>query len=217
MKKIFIGLSLLLLLITGCTNNMNTPTKKVEEFLGKYQSMDSEVLAQLDQVVADDTTMSDDQKKEYRSLLEKQYQNLSYKIKNEEIDGDSATVDVEIEVYDYATSISNSRKYYDEHPDEFADNDDNTEATINSDDATDNDNITSNGKTDEDDESLADEIGDALEETTKYIDYKIKELKNVTNKVKYTITFHLTKVDDEWKLDDISDIDRQKIHGLYEE
>lgn len=217
MKKILVSLSLFLLLVAGCSNTMNTPTKKVEEFLGKYQSMDSEILAQLDQVVAEDTNMSDEQKGEYRSLMEKQYQNLSYKIKNEEIDGNKATVDVEIEVYDYATSISNSRKYYDEHPDEFMTNDENTEATIAPEDATDNEDVTRNGTEEKEDESLVDEISEALEETTKYIDYKIKELKNVTNKVKYDITFHLTKVNDKWRLDDISDIDRQKIHGLYEE
>ena len=217
MKKILVSISLLLLLVAGCSNTMNTPTKKVEEFLGKYQSMDSGILAQLDQVVSEDTNMSDEQKSEYRSLMEKQYQNLSYKIKNEEIDGDKATVDVEIEVYDYATSISNSRKYYDEHPNEFMASDENTEATIGTDDAIENENITRNGTDDSNDESLVDEISEALEETTKYIDYKIKELKNVTNKVKYDITFHLTKKNDKWYLDDISDIDRQKIHGLYEE
>ena len=159
MKKILIYLSLFILLITGCTNNMNTPTKKVEEFLGKYQSMDSEVLTQLDDIVSTDTTMTDDEKKDYRSLMEKQYQNLSYKIKDEEIDGDNATVLVEIEVFDYATSINKSRKYYDEHPDEFKDD---SEATI-------NDN-------DKDDNTLGDKASDAvegakdkIEESSKYI------------------------------------------------
>ena len=211
MKKILIYLSLFILLITGCTNNMNTPTKKVEEFLGKYQSMDSEVLTQLDDIVSTDTTMTDDEKKDYRSLMEKQYQNLSYKIKDEEIDGDNATVLVEIEVFDYATSINKSRKYYDEHPDEFKAD---SEATI-------NDNDKDNNK---DDNTLGDKASDALEgakdkieESSKYIEYKIKQMMNVTDKVKYEITFHLTKVNDTWKVDDISDIDRQKIHGLYEE
>lgn len=217
MKKILVSLSLFLLLVAGCSNTMNTPTKTVEEFLGRYQSMDSEILAQLDQVVSEDSNMSDEQKGEYRSLMEKQYQNLSYKIKNEEIDGNKATVDVEIEVYDYATSISNSKKYYNEHPDEFMASDENTEATIAPEDAIDNEDVTRNGTEEKEDESLADEISESLEETTKYIDYKIKELKNVTNKVKYDITFHLTKENDKWRLDDISDIDRQKIHGLYEE
>ena len=40
-------------------------------------------------------------------------------------------------------------------------------------------------------------------------------MKEVKDKVKYTINFTLTKVDDKWKLDNISDIDRQKLHGLY--
>ncbi len=211
MKKILIYLSLFILLITGCTNNMNTPTKKVEEFLGKYQSMDSEVLTQLDDIVSTDTTMTDDEKKDYRSLMEKQYQNLSYKIKDEEIDGDNATVLVEIEVFDYATSINKSRKYYDEHPDEFKDEE---KATINDDNKDDN----------KDDDTLGDKASDAIdsakdkiEESSKYIEYKIKQMMNVTDKVKYEITFHLTKVNDTWEVDDISDMDRQKIHGLYEE
>ena len=38
-------------------------------------------------------------------LLKKQYQNLSYKIKEETEDGDNATVEVEIEVYDYITRL----------------------------------------------------------------------------------------------------------------
>ena len=63
--------------------------------------------------------MTEEQKKEYKSLIEKQYQNLSYKIKNEEIVGNNATVEVEIEVLDYATSINNSKKYFLEHESEF--------------------------------------------------------------------------------------------------
>lgn len=186
MKRILLGLSFIVLFIVGCTNTMNTPTKRVEELLGKYQKLDSAVLAQLDNVIAEDTTMTDEQKKEYRSLMEKQYQNLSYKIKGEEITGDDASVDVEIEVLDYATSINESRKYYSEHKDEFKDeNIDKTETVV--------------------------------DDNTKYIDYKIKELKNVTDKKKYDITFNLVKdKNNNWKLEDISDIDRKKIHGLYE-
>ncbi len=193
MKKILVCLSLFLLLAVGCTNTMNTPTKKVEELLGKYQKMDSTVLAQLDSVISEDVNMSDEQKKEYRSLMEKQYQNLSYKVKNEEIKGNNATVDVEIEVFDYATSIAESRKYYSEHKDEFKDEE-------------------------KDDDTVGEKVEEAIDKSSKYIDYKIKQLKNVTDKKKYDITFNLSKDEDGiWKLDDISDIDRQKIHGLYED
>lgn len=197
MKKFFIIGFLFILLFTGCTT-ANTPSKKVEEFLGKYQSMDSDVLTQLDNVVASDNNMSDEQKKDYKSLMERQYQNMSYKIKNEEINGDNATVEVEIEVYDYATSITKSKKYYEEHKDEFEDDDKDT--------TTDNDNDDNNNV-----------VEDIIESSSKYIDYKIKQLKDVTDTVKYTITFNLYREDNTWKMDDISDVDRKKLHGLYEE
>ena len=44
--KIVVSAFILLLVIVGCSNNMSTPTNKVEEFLGKYQSMDEDVLKQ---------------------------------------------------------------------------------------------------------------------------------------------------------------------------
>lgn len=50
----------------------------------------------------------------------------------------------------------------------------------------------------------------------KYIEYRLEKLKNTNERVKYTIDFVLTKKDDEWKLNDIDDITRQKLHGLYE-
>ena len=218
MKKLFIVLLLSLFIVTGCGNSM-TPTGAVEDYLGKYQSMDSEVLSQLDSVVSNDTTMSDDQKKEYKDLMEKQYQYLSYKVTNEEIIGDTATVDVEIEVYDYASSIRKSSQYYQDNRDMFEevdnsdDNSDNNashEENVNTDDNNVNNNASHEGNVNTDD-------GNIITETKKYIDYKIEQMKMVTDKIKYTITFNLSKEDDKWVVDDISDMDRKKIHGLFDE
>lgn len=178
MKKIIFGLSLLFVLV-GCNNVMNTPTKEVEKFLGKYQTMDDKVLTQLDNVLNSDITMSKEQKDEYKELMKKQYQNLSYKIKDETTDGDHAEIVTEIEVYDYAKAISNADDYLRENTEEF---------------------VLEDGTTDEE----------------KFMDYKIKQMKDIKEKVTYTITFTLTKKDDNWTLDDITDIDRQKIHGIYE-
>ena len=197
--KVVLGFGFLLLLVAGCTNTMNTPTSKVEEFLGKYQSMDSDVLTQLDQVISDDTTMSDEQKDEYRALMEKQYQNLSYKIEEENIEGDSATVDVEIEVLDYATKINEAKEYYEEHKDEIE--------KENQEEQSDNNNVV---------EDAVEGAEEVIKESAAFIDYKLKELESVTDTTTYTITFYLTKEDGEWKLQDISDQDREKIHGLYE-
>ena len=202
MKKYFqLGLGLLLafVFIVGCTNTANTPTERVEEFLGKYQSMDSDVLTQLDQVISDDTTMSDEQKDEYRALMEKQYQNLSYKIEEENIEGASATVDVEIEVLDYATKINEAKEYYEEHKDEIE--------KENQEEQSDNNNVV---------EDAVEGAEEVIKESAAFIDYKLKELESVTDTTTYTITFYLTKEDGEWKLQDISDQDREKIHGLYE-
>ena len=196
--KIVLGF-LFLLILVGCNNSMNTPTSKVEEFLGKYQSMDSDVTTQLEQVLSDDTTMSDEQKEDYKALMEKQYQNLSYKIENEDIEGNSATVDVEIEVLDYATTASKAQEYYNEHKEEI-------EEKYN-DKKEDNDNSL---------ENAGDDVLQAVEESVAYINYKLEELETANDTVTYDMTFYLTKEDGEWILQDISDLDRKKLHGLYE-
>lgn len=166
-------------LVVGCGNMMNTPTKKVEEFLSKYQTQDEKVLQQLDEVIDSAGTMTSKQKEKYRDLMKKQYQNLSYKIKDETEDGDRATIEVEIEVYDYATNITNSETYLTTNKDEFI-------------------NQSTNQIDDE-----------------KFMDYKLAQLEEVKDKVKYTINFTLVKEDNEWKLEGITEIDRQKLHGLY--
>lgn len=176
-KMMYISFLFLCVFLVGCGNMMNTPTKKVEEFLSKYQTMDSKVLDQLDDVLEGDSSLNEGQKEKYRDLMKRQYQNFSYKIKEEKTDGDEATVTTEIEVYDYSKALEESEKYLEEHQEEF----------------------------------YKDEILDE----EKYMDYKIEAMKKVKDKVKYTIDFTLTKDDDNWKMDDISEIDRQKIHGIY--
>lgn len=200
MKKKILFLSSLVifsLFIVGCgMKDMDSPTSVVEGFLGKYQSMDSSVLSQLDSIISSDTSMNDDQKKDYKALMERQYQNLSYKIKDEEIDGDVATVDVEVEVFDYASSINTSREYFKDHQDEFK-----------SDDSWNGDLENENGEV----------VGGVIDDLSVFIDFKIKELMDVTDKTKYDITFYLSKKDDKWVLDDLNDSDREKIHGLFDE
>lgn len=169
----------ILFLVVGCSGMMNTPTKKVEDFLSKYQTMDKAVLTQLNDVIEDAGNLVDEQKEEYRNLMKKQYQNLSYKIKDETEDGDNATIEVEIEVYDYGKAIQEAENYLTTNREEFLDTETN-------------------------------EVN-----TKKFLDYKISKMKDTKDKVTYTINFTLTKVEDEWKLDDISDVDRQKLHGLY--
>lgn len=177
MKK-FLLIIMTLFLLVGCETVMNNPTKRVETFLNKYQTMDSEVLKQLDETLSNDVTLTESQKKDYKDLMKKQYQNLTYTIKDEEVNGDKATVKVEIEVYDFNKAMTKADDYLSENQDEFTDE---------------NNNI----------------------DNEKFMDYKIKEMKNANDKVKYTIDFTLTKNNNKWQLDDIDEITRQKIHGIY--
>lgn len=179
MKKI-VGFLTLLLLLTGCGTNklLNTPTKRVEMFLEKYQSLDDDVLEQLDDTIREEVAFNSEQREIYKELMKKHYKDLTYEIKDEIIDGDSATVTVEIEVTDYSKTMSDANTYLEEHRDEF------------------------NNDKDEYDASL-------------FTTYRLEQLKKVKDRVNYTLDLTLTKVDDEWKLDNLSNADQEKIHGMY--
>ena len=157
MRKIIIPLFLMILLVIGCDNTMNTPTVKIEKFLGKYQKMDKEVIKELDYMLEKETGLSKKQKKEYKELLKKQYQNLSYKIISEETNNNHSIVEVEIQVLDYKSAMDKKNT----------------------------------------------------------IEMRIKEMKKVTAMTKYKITIPLSKKDGVWFIDEISDDDRQKLHGIY--
>ncbi len=118
MKKTIYLFIILLIILTGCKSVNNTPTKRVESFLSDYQNLNPSVIERLDNEINKEK-LSKDQKKKYKDLMKKQYQNLSYKIEKEEISDKTATVDVEIEVLNYNYSILNSKKYFKEHPDEI--------------------------------------------------------------------------------------------------
>ncbi len=78
----------------------NTPTSKVEALFTKYQTLDNDINSGIDSVL-DEQNLTDAHKERYRKLLETQYKNLTYQIKEELVDGNDATVLVEIEVIDY--------------------------------------------------------------------------------------------------------------------
>ena len=121
MKKILAFLTVVLAL-TGCSigeDMSNTPTKQVEEYLNNYQTLDSNVLASLDAIVNDEELFDEDQKITYRDILKKHYQDLTYKVKEETINGDSATVEVEIEVTDYTKALKSAEDYKKTNESEF--------------------------------------------------------------------------------------------------
>ena len=97
----------------------NTPTKKVEEYLNKFQILDEEVLNQLDDVIDKKTKLDETYKKEYREIIKKQYKDMQYTIKEEKQDGDKATVTAQIIVKDYTKIIKDAENYKIENIQEF--------------------------------------------------------------------------------------------------
>ncbi len=175
-----VGSILVLSNLTGCeTNLMNTPTKRVETMLNNYITLNSEVLKDLDETLLTDTTMTTSQKDEYKSIIKKLYQNMSYEIKDETIDGDLATVETEIEVYNYKKIIDDANTYLQNNQSEFL----TSENTI---------------------------------DIEKFNDYKINELKRAKDKVTYTLNLTLKKIDNKWVLDDLTDTEISKLHGMYD-
>ena len=174
MKKVLYFL-VAVILLTGCscTANMgNTPTKKVEDYLNKYQTNDDDVVSDLNDVLTNDTTLTTEEREDYSDFMKTHYKDMQYEIKDETIDGDTATVDAEITVRSYADAVNEANDYRLNNPDVF--DEDNTFAS-----------------------------------------YRLGKLKEVTDTETYTITFHLTKENEEWKIDNLSDDDLRKLSGLY--
>ena len=178
MKKIIIFI-LTIFLLTGCNNKLlNTPTKKVEMFFENYQVLSDNVMDDLKNVTAEEELFNTENREKYISLMKKHYQGLTYEIKDEKVDGDTALVTVEIEVKDYSKALEEAETYLEDNPEEFEEN----------------------GKYNQ----------------FLFMDYKIKKLSEVKDTVKYTLDLTLSKINDVWTLDNISNIDEQKINGVYD-
>ena len=179
MKKLVVVIITFLFVLVGCGNKIDSPTKKVESFLNKYQKHDEEVVKDFDTSMIEEDTLNDEQKERYKNVMLDQYKNLTYEIKEEKVDGNQASVDVEIEVYDYNKTLENASIYLEEHQDDFF-------------------------------------IDDVLD-TVSFINYKLEQLIDTEDRVKYSITFKLKREDtnSEWVLEELSESDLKKIHGIY--
>lgn len=215
MKKFIVAL--MVILLSACTLGVaTTPREKVSEFLDKYKNQNEDILSQLDETI-DSQINDEDQKSRYRTLMTNQYKNMEYEIKDEIIEDDNAVVEVEITVYDYASAIKNSNTYLNDHLEEFKADVENaaekakdtaSDIAEKAKDAVDNDNETNTDTTTDNNEN--NDYDD-----DKFMDYKISEMEKVKDTVKYTIEFTLTKVNDEWQLDALSNSDIEKLHGIY--
>lgn len=121
MKKIILFIMVLGLFGCSLSDIDNTPTKQVEAFLNNYQTLDKKVLDDLDIVIAKQRSFDRAQSLKYRDILKKHYQNLSYEIKDETVNGNKANVEVEIEVTDFYKILKEADDYLNNHQTQFID------------------------------------------------------------------------------------------------
>ncbi len=178
MKKIIIALFLVILL-TGCSCSLNDtkPESAVETFFDKYRMHDDNVLTQLKQTIESEIT-DDNNKKDYQELMEKQYDQFAYVIKDINEDNDTAVVTVELTVLNYHDAILKAEEELEKNKERFNDE---------------------NGVYDEE----------------KFMSYKIEKMQDVDDTVTHTITLNLTKENGMWKVEQLSNDDITKLHGLY--
>ncbi len=198
MKRIVLAvvITLSMFILSACTlGNSDSPKEKVKAFLDKYKNQDSEVLSDLDETISSEYT--GEYKDRYKTLMVNQYKNMDYKITDEVIDGNTAIVTADITVYDYSSALENADDYLTKHESEFYRN--------------------SSDETSKE-ESSENKITDNKEiDNDKFLEYKLGLLEKVSDKKTYTIDFSLTKENDTWKLDSLTDTDIEKIHGIYSE
>lgn len=157
--------------------NNNTASDAVKDYLNSYNNLDTKVLDDLETQVTKEN-LTEEQSDKYRSILKKQYKDLSYKIIKEEKEDDITLVTTKISVYDLYKAQSDASLYLADNMNKFYDD---------------------NGKYNSD----------------KYLDYKLEQMKNMTDKVEYTIVFEVEKIDDKYRVLQPSETDLEKIHGVY--
>lgn len=120
MKKILIVLCVVLF-FTGCGINDNKPDEAVNTFFEKYRSKDDDIITQLKDTIENEG-LKERAKEKYEKLMERQYDQFAYVIKDTKEEKDTAVVTVELTVLNYRSAIlkaeeelkNNSSKFNDD-------------------------------------------------------------------------------------------------------
>lgn len=124
-KKILVVLCAILL-FTGCSCSMNDnkPEEAVETFFEKYRAKDDDVITQLKETIENED-LTDNSKEKYQELMEKQYDQFAYVIKDTKEEDDTATVTVELTVLNYRSAILAAEEELKSNPEKFNDDEGN--------------------------------------------------------------------------------------------
>ena len=121
MKKILV-LFISLMLLAGCSFfKTGTAEMAVDTFFSKYKMKDEKVIKDLKETISLED-MTEESKKKYQDLMEKQYDTLSYTIKNvNKISDDTKDIEVEIRVFDYKSALLEAEAELSSNPEKFND------------------------------------------------------------------------------------------------
>lgn len=121
MKKILVVL-LAVFLFAGCSCSLNDnkPAEAIETFFEKYRAKDDDIITQLKDTI-DNEDLTDDAKEKYQELMEKQYDQFAYVIKDVNEENDSATATVELTVLNYRSAVLKAEEELKNNQEKFND------------------------------------------------------------------------------------------------
>ncbi len=125
MKNIFKKILVVIcaaLLFAGCSCSIddNKPEEAIETFFEKYRAKDDNIIEQLKETIENED-LTDNQKEQYQELMEKQYDQFAYVIKDVKENENDATATAEVTVLNYRSAIDEAEKELEENPDKFND------------------------------------------------------------------------------------------------
>ena len=121
MKKVIVGVLLMVLsiFVCGCGDN-KTAKDAVIQYLEMYRVKDEEIINELDDYIENEN-LTDEQKEKYKEILEREYSTLMYEVVNEQYEGNSAIVSVDVTVIDLYKAQKKAADYFNINSTEFND------------------------------------------------------------------------------------------------
>ena len=121
MKKILIVL-FVVFFFTGCSllEDNSKPEEAVDMFFEKYRTLDDDIISQLKDVI-DGEDLEDSSKEKYQELMEKQYDQFAYVIKDIKQDDTSAVATIELTVLNYRSAVLEAEQELKNNPENFND------------------------------------------------------------------------------------------------
>ena len=121
MKRVLMILFIIAVILfsAGCGME-NTAREAAIQYLELYRTKDDVVMDELHEFVNNED-LTEAQKEKYYEILKKEYSTLMYEIEHEQYDGNVAYITFKVTVVDLYKAQKEANKYYEEHKDEFND------------------------------------------------------------------------------------------------